>query len=95
MEKKEAPVLEKEKIIILGKALESNDGKVRYEEVSLREPVLIEVEQFYEVQNTTRNSLPAMRRLICLVSNIPETELKKMAITDFKQCRDYLLPFLD
>lgn len=82
------------KTITLSKPLESNDGKVRYEEVNLREPCLIEVEQFYDVQNKASNSLPGMRRLISLVSEIPETELKKMAITDFKQCRDFLTPFL-
>lgn len=86
--------METTKTIILSKALESNDGKIRYEEINLREPVLIEVEQFYDVQNKATNSLPGMRRLICLVSEIPETELKKMAITDYKQCRDFLTPFL-
>ncbi len=86
--------METTKTIILSKALESNDGKIRYEEINLPEPVLIEVEQFYDVQNKATNSLPGMRRLICLVSEIPETELKKMAITDYKQCRDFLTPFL-
>ncbi|EMD0831986.1 phage tail assembly protein [Morganella morganii] len=86
--------MEKTKTITLSKPLESNDGKVRYEEINLREPCLIEVEQLYEVQNASSNSLPGMRRLISLVSAIPETELKKMAITDFKQCRDFLNPFL-
>lgn len=86
--------METTKTIILSKALESNDGKIRYEEINLREPVLIEVEQFYDVQNKATNSLPGMRRLICLVSEVPETELKKMAITDYKQCRDFLTPFL-
>lgn len=87
-------MLEKVKIITLGTAIESNDGKIRYEQLTLKEPVLIQVEQFYEVQNRSNSSLPAMRLLISLVSGVAESEIKKMAITDFNICRDYLMDFL-
>ncbi len=87
-------MLEKTKTITLGTPIESNDGKIRYDELTLKEPVLMQVEQFYEVQGRSQSSLPAMRLLISLVSTVPESEIKKMAITDFNLCRDYLLDFL-
>ncbi|QTL41021.1 phage tail assembly protein [Xenorhabdus budapestensis] len=87
--------MEKTKVITLSKPIESNGGKEVYTEIHLREPCLIEVEQFYEAQAKNPNSsLPAMRLLIALVSAVPETVLKKMAISDFNQCREYLLVFL-
>ncbi|QTL38805.1 phage tail assembly protein [Xenorhabdus budapestensis] len=87
--------MEKTKVITLSKPIESNGGKEIYQEIHLREPCLIEVEQFYEAQAKNPNSsLPAMRLLIALVSNIPESILKKMAITDFNVCREFLTNFL-
>ncbi|AOM40492.1 phage tail assembly protein [Xenorhabdus hominickii] len=87
--------MEKTKVVQLSKPIESNDGKEVYTEIHLHEPALIEVEQFYDAQAKSPNSsLPAMRLLIALVSNIPESVLKKMAITDFNVCREYLLVFL-
>ncbi|PHM22918.1 phage tail assembly protein [Xenorhabdus budapestensis] len=87
--------MEKTKVITLSKPIESNGGKEIYPEIHLREPCLIEVEQFYEAQAKNPNSsLPAMRLLIALVSNIPESILKKMAITDFNVCREFLTNFL-
>ncbi|MDC9607257.1 phage tail assembly protein [Xenorhabdus griffiniae] len=66
-----------------------------YEELHLREPCLIEVEQFYDAQAKNLNSsLPAMRRLIALVSGATETALNRMSISDFNQCREFLLVFL-
>nr|WP_222941839.1 phage tail assembly protein [Xenorhabdus indica] len=79
----------------MSKPIESNGGKEVYEEIHLREPALIEVEQFYEAQSKNSHSiLPAMRLLIALVSGIPETVLKKMAISDFNICREFLTSFL-
>nr|WP_272670851.1 phage tail assembly protein [Providencia sp. PROV147] len=86
--------IEKTKVIELETAIESNDGKTRYESLTLKEPVLIQVEQFYERQSQSSSSLPAMRLLISLVSLVPETEIKKMAISDFVKCKDYLSSFL-
>ncbi|AOM39212.1 phage tail assembly protein [Xenorhabdus hominickii] len=87
--------MEKTKVVQLSRRIESNNGKEVYEEIHLREPVLIEVDQFYDAQTKNPNSsLPAMRLLIALVSNIPESVLKKMAISDFNVCREFLLVFL-
>ncbi|OTA14317.1 hypothetical protein Xvie_03836 [Xenorhabdus vietnamensis] len=85
--------MEKTKIVILGKQIESNDGKEVYTEIHLREPALFEVEQFYEMDKKS-NPLAAMRLLITLVSSVPETVLKKMAISDFRQCEVFLTHFL-
>ncbi|MEX6250077.1 phage tail assembly protein [Providencia hangzhouensis] len=86
--------IEKTKTFTLNTPIESNDGSVRYEEINLKEPVLLQVEQFYAEQAKSASSLPAMRLLIVLVSGIPDPVIKKMAITDFAVCRDYLQSFL-
>ncbi|WP_413493863.1 phage tail assembly protein [Morganella psychrotolerans] len=86
--------METTKTIILSKALESNDGNTRYEEINLREPCLFEVEQFYNEMDKTIGSLPAMRLLIVLVSGVPDQVVKRMAISDFVECRDFLMSFL-
>ncbi|MEM8257025.1 phage tail assembly protein [Morganella morganii] len=86
--------METTKTITLSKPLESNDGNTRYEEVNLREPCLFEVEQFYNEMDKTVGSLPAMRLLIVLVSGVPDQVIKKMAISDFTKCRDFLMGFL-
>ncbi|MDE1476238.1 phage tail assembly protein [Xenorhabdus bovienii] len=85
--------MEKTKVIILSKQIESNDGKEVYTEIHLREPALFDVEQFYEMDRKS-NPLAAMRLLIALVSPVPETVLKKMAITDFRECEVFLTHFL-
>ncbi|PCQ37213.1 hypothetical protein CQA26_15425 [Providencia rettgeri] len=87
--------IEKVKVHTLNTPLESNDGSIRYEQITLKEPVLIQVEQFYAEQAKSSSSLPAMRLLIVLVSDIPDPVIKKMAITDFAVCRDYLQSFLE
>ncbi|MEX0448110.1 phage tail assembly protein [Xenorhabdus sp. SGI246] len=87
--------MEKTKIIRLSKPIEDKGQKITYEEIHLREPCLIEVEQFYNVQAENPNSsLPAIRRLIALVSGATETALNRMSISDFNQCREFLLVFL-
>ncbi|KLU15133.1 MULTISPECIES: phage tail assembly protein [Xenorhabdus] len=87
--------MEKTKIVELSQPIESNDGKEVYQEIHLREPTLIEVEQFYEADRKS-NPLAAMRLLISLVSQtrITDTVLKKMAITDFRECEAFLTRFL-
>ncbi|PHM60620.1 hypothetical protein Xsto_03819 [Xenorhabdus stockiae] len=87
--------MEKTKIVQLSKPIESNDGKEIYQEIHLREPTLIEVEQFYEADRKS-NPLAAMRLLIALVSQtqLTDTVLKKMAITDFRECEVFLTSFL-
>ncbi|MFC2827373.1 phage tail assembly protein [Providencia sp. 2024EL-00606] len=86
--------IEKSKTFTLNTAIESNDGSNRYETIDLKEPVLFQVEQFYAEQAKSPSSLPAMRLLIVLVSGIPDPVIKKMSITDFAICRDYLQRFL-
>ncbi|MDE9477022.1 phage tail assembly protein [Xenorhabdus bovienii] len=87
--------MKKTKVIRLSTPIEDNAQKIIYEEIHLREPCLIEVEQFYDAQAKNSNSsLPAMRLLIALVSGATETALKRMSITDFNQCREFLMVFL-
>ncbi|WP_232326210.1 phage tail assembly protein [Xenorhabdus hominickii] len=76
--------MEKTKVVQLSRRIESNNDKEVYEEIHFREPVLIEVEQFYEMDKKS-NLLAAMRLLIALVSPVPETVLKKNGYHRFSQ----------
>ncbi|MBO1916003.1 phage tail assembly protein [Providencia rettgeri] len=73
--------------------MESNDGKTRYETITLKEPVLIQVEQFYAEQAKSSSSLPAMRLLIVLISGILIVKLRKCLLQIFNHCKDYLMSF--
>ncbi|OKP27662.1 phage tail assembly protein [Serratia fonticola] len=86
-------MLEKTKNITLSKKLEMAGGVMVYESLDLKEPVLAQVEQFYECQRN-KNSMAAMKLLIALVSSVPETVLGNMDFTDYKKCEDYLMSFL-
>ncbi|MBQ0955990.1 phage tail assembly protein [Serratia symbiotica] len=83
--------LDKKKTIVLSKALTMGD--VRYEHLDLKEPVLAEVEQFYDIQRA-KNSMAAMKLLIALNTGVTEKALGSMAFTDYRQCEDYLMSFL-
>ncbi|MCP9269884.1 phage tail assembly protein [Xenorhabdus sp. XENO-1] len=85
--------MEKTTVIRLSTPIEDKVQKIIYEEIHLREPALFDVEQFYEMDRKS-NPLAAMRLLIALVSPVPETVLKKMAITDFRECEAFLTGFL-
>lgn len=86
-------MLEKSKTIPLSKKLEMANGTIIYESLDLKEPVLDQVEQFYECQRN-KNSMAAMKLLIALVSSVPEKVLGTMDFTDYKECEDYLMGFL-
>ncbi len=86
--------IEKTKVITLTSPIMANDGITCHETITLKEPVLIQVEQFYAEQAKSSSSLPAMRLLIVLISELPDPIIKKMSITDFAVCRDYLQRFL-
>ncbi|MBP0996651.1 phage tail assembly protein [Serratia fonticola] len=85
-------MFEKSKTIQLSKNLEMADGTI-YESLDLKEPVLGQVEQFYECQRN-KNSMAAMKLLISLVSSVPEKVLGTMDFTDYKKCEDFLMGFL-
>ncbi|WP_252120454.1 phage tail assembly protein [Symbiopectobacterium purcellii] len=85
--------MEKTKIIPLSKPLDDKTQKTAWEQIELREPALLEVEQFYDKQ-TKSSSLAAMRLLISLVSGVPESALGRMAFTDYRECEGFLLGFL-
>lgn len=84
-------VLEQTKTITLSKPLEQ--ANVRYEQIDLKEPVLSEVEQFYEMQRS-KNGMSAMKLLISLNSGLTERVLGSLAYTDYRKCEDYLMGFL-
>lgn len=84
-------MLEKTKIIALTKPLEM--ANIRYEQLELKEPLLADVEQFYETQNS-KNSMAAMKLLLALNSGLTEKTLAAMAYTDYRKCEEYLMGFL-
>lgn len=86
-------MLEKTTVIPLSKVLEDKAQKTAWEQIELREPALLEVEQFYD-KEAKSSPLAAMRLLISLVSGIPESVLGRMAFTDYRACEGYLVGFL-
>lgn len=86
-------MLEKNRTVQLTKNLELPGGKVVYDVLELKEPVLVQAEQFYE-RREQKGALSAMKLLISLVSGVPEGPLSNMLFTDYKQCEAYLLGFL-
>lgn len=81
-------------VIELSSTITDDKTKTSYERVELREPLLLQVEQFYAVSKKD-GGLAGMRTLVALVGNIPEQVVKNMAYGDFKKCQGYLLTFLD
>lgn len=84
-------MLEKTKTVRLCKALDMAGN--RCEQMTLREPFLAEVEQFYMMQRD-KDAMAAMKLLIALVSGMSERALAAMAWTDYRCCEDYLMGFL-
>ncbi|CNI75897.1 phage tail assembly protein [Yersinia pekkanenii] len=85
--------LERTKTIPLVKSISHEATKTTYEVIELSEPVLIQVQQFYDEQ-TKSGSLSAMGLLISSVSGVPREAIKKMAFTDYKSCEVYMMSFL-
>lgn len=82
-----------EETIPLGKPITDNATKQEWAEITLKEPVLIQVEQFQDKLRNTNNSVTATRLLISLVSGVPENALKYMLLSDFKKCDAWLNRF--
>ncbi|MEI7127401.1 phage tail assembly protein [Pectobacterium versatile] len=82
------------KIIELSSPVNDDKTKTLYEQIELREPLLMQVEQFFAV-SAKESGLAGMRTLIALTGNISEQVVKNMAYTDFKKCQEYLLGFLN
>ena len=85
--------LERTKTITLVKPINHDATKTTYEAIELSEPVLLQVQQFYDEQAKS-GSLSAMGLLIAMVSNVPREAIKKMAFTDYKACEVYMMSFL-
>ena len=81
-------------VIPLTKPLADASGKLVWESISLHEPALIEVTQFFTSQKTN-GPITAMGHLISLLSGIPPLVVKRMPFTAFKQCEVFLLTFLN
>ncbi|AXC64891.1 TPA: phage tail assembly protein [Salmonella enterica subsp. enterica serovar Newport] len=79
--------------ITLRKPLEDESRNIRYETITLTEPVLMQVEQFYDMQKKS-NTLVAMRLLVSLVSGVPESIIRRLPYTEFRRCEEYMTGFL-
>lgn len=77
----------------LKKGIEDNTGNIVYDKLTLEEPALMQVEQFYDMQRK-ENALVAMRLLISLVSGVPESIIRRMKYTDFRRCEEFMTDFL-
>lgn|GEM_PF-511996 len=85
---------EKSIVIPLDKPLTDASGKLVWEIISLHEPALIEVNQFFDKQKAD-GALAAMGLLISLLSGIPPQVVRRMPFTTFKHCEGFLLTFLN
>lgn len=85
--------LERTKTITLVKPISHEATKTTYEVIELSEPVLIQVQQFYDEQAKS-GALSAMGLLIAMVSSVPREAIKKMAFTDYRACEVYMMSFL-
>lgn len=79
--------------VTLRKPLEDESRNIRYETITLTEPVLMQVEQFYDMQKKS-NALAAMRLLVSLVSGVPESIIRRLPYTEFRRCEEYMTGFL-
>ena len=79
--------------IELKKEIEDKIAKQSFNSINLKEPTLLQVEQFQDRLRETNNATTAARLLIHLVSGISEAALKTMAISDFKKCDKWLNHF--
>lgn len=85
--------MEKSTTIELSKPIEDKTTKQEWSEIELREPVLFEMEQFFDKLKQCGNSLTAARLLIHLVSGVPESALKTMNSSDYHKCDQWLNTF--
>lgn len=81
-----------EKTFILSKAI--SHGKESWPELTLHEPAVVEVEQFYTRQKE-KTPINAMTLLIGLMAGIPETVIQKLKYRDFMAMQEYALGFLN
>ena len=83
--------------ITLKKLIEDKSLKQEWAEITLQEPNLLQVEQYFEkekkAKDAGRNAIEAIRFLIHLVSGVSETALKTMTLTDYRKCEAWLKGF--
>lgn len=65
-----------------------------YQEITLREPTLDEVDNFYKEREKEKSALTGMGLLISLVSGVPRPAVRKLKYRDYKRCEVWLTRFL-
>ncbi|MEI9745838.1 phage tail assembly protein [Enterobacter ludwigii] len=65
-----------------------------YHEITLREPTLDEVDNFYREREKEKSALTGMGLLISLVSGVPRPAVRKLSYRDYKRCEVWLTRFL-
>jgi hypothetical protein len=90
-----APVeLPAEKTITLRKAITIGGGadQVKYDEITLREPTVDEIEKFIKKLKGT-NEIDAMRYFIALVSGMLPTVIGQMGARDWNEAQEFIQAF--
>lgn len=64
-----------------------------YQEITLKEPSLDEVDKFYQ-EREKDSPLSGMGLLISLVSGVPRPAVRKLKFRDYKRCEVWLTRFL-
>jgi hypothetical protein len=94
-EKSDQPVeLPAEKTITLRKAITIGTGadQVKYDEITLREPTVDEIEKFIKKLKGT-NEIDAMRYFIALVSGMLPTVIGQMGARDWNEAQEFIQAF--
>ncbi|WP_392563202.1 phage tail assembly protein (plasmid) [Orbus sturtevantii] len=86
---------ESTKVITLITPIANNDNSLKYESVQLREPTILEMENYYNDIKSNNNHLSAVKKMVSLMSAIPMEITNKLKWRDFKNCESYLMGFFD
>ncbi len=83
-----------EETIILSYPISMGKEHPEYHEITLKEPSLDEVDNFYKEREKEMSALTGMSLLISLVSGVPRPAVRKLKYRDYKRCEVWLSLFL-
>lgn len=80
--------------ITLSQPVSVGKEHMEYHEITLKEPTLDEVDNFYQEREKHKSALAGMGLLISLVSGVPRPAVRKLSYRDYKRCEVWLTRFL-
>jgi len=80
--------------ITLSQPVSVGKEHMEFHEITLKEPTLDEVDNFYQEREKHKSALAGMGLLISLVSGVPRPAVRKLSYRDYKRCEVWLTRFL-